>query len=109
MRVTASVNRSCGRFSSSKHRRRVPHAITLWRLRGATDDLRCLAIETSFGCAFAIELDAELVLLHLQANLERVVAYANRIASALVVKGWQVIEEPPVRKKERSCSTSIRV
>ena len=32
--------------------------IELWRLRGATDDLRGLAFETSFGYALGLELDA---------------------------------------------------
>jgi hypothetical protein len=69
--------------------------IVLWHLHGALDDLRGLAIETSFGYALGLELDAELVLLHLQPDLERVVAYADRIESALIADGWQVIDEAP--------------
>ena len=68
-------------------------AVTLWRLRGATDDLICLAVETSFGYALALKLDTELVLLLLQPTLECLVAYADRLESALVAQGWQVIDE----------------
>ena len=67
------------------------HAMELWRLHGATDDLRGLAIETSFGYALGLELDAELVLLHLQPSLESCVATAERIETALVAQGWHVI------------------
>jgi hypothetical protein len=88
-----SADRSRERFSSSAIRRRSPRPIVLWQLRGATDDLRGLAFETSFGYALGLELDAELVLLHLQPNLECLVAYADRIESALVAQGWKVIEE----------------
>ena len=65
--------------------------IELWRLRGATDDLRGLAIETSFGYALGLELDAELVLLHLQPSLDSLVATAERIESALIAQGWHLI------------------
>ena len=63
--------------------------LELWRVRGATDDLRGLAIDTSFGYALALELDEELVLLHLQPSLEVLVAYADRIEAALLAQGWQ--------------------
>ncbi len=65
--------------------------IELWRLRGATDDLRGLAIETSFGYALGLELDAELVLLHLQPSLDSLVATAERIESALIAQGWHLV------------------
>jgi len=78
----------------SAARGRASRPIVLWRLRGATDDLRGLAFETSFGYALGLELDAELVLLHLQPSLESLVAYADRIESALVAQGWQVIDAP---------------
>jgi hypothetical protein len=65
----------------------------LWRLRGATDDLRGLAIETSFGYALGLELDAELVLLHLQPNFECLIGYADRLESALIKQGWRSVEE----------------
>jgi hypothetical protein len=76
----------------------------LWRLRGATDDLRLLSIETSFGYAFGLELDRELVLLHLQPSQEVLVAYADRIHAALLRQGWQDIDLRPAHKhrKERS-------
>ena len=93
MREQASPDPSNSRPSSSTHRQPAPPPILLWRLRGATDDLRGLAIETSFGYAFGLELDAELVLLHLTPNLECLVAYADRIHSALIAQGWHVIEE----------------
>jgi hypothetical protein len=57
---------------------RPPPAIELWRLRGACDELRGLAIETSFGYAFGLELDTELVAFHLNRSLESMVAYADR-------------------------------
>ena len=66
-----------------------PKPIELWRLRGATDYLRGLAIETSFGYALGLELDAELILLHLQPNLETLVAFSDRIESALLHQGWR--------------------
>ncbi len=67
-------------------------ALELWRMHGATDDLRGLAIETSFGYALGLELDRELVLLHLQPSLEVLVAYAERIESALLAQGWQRLD-----------------
>ena len=79
------------RRPSSTERPRAARPMELWRLRGATDDLRGLAIETSYGYALALELDAELVLLHLQPNLEALVATAERIETALIAQGWQLI------------------
>ena len=75
-----------------------PTPIELWRLRGATDDLRGLAFETSFGYALGLELDAELVLLHLQPNLESLVAYADRIQAALQAHGWSVVEDSSTKR-----------
>jgi hypothetical protein len=72
---------------------RTPCPIALWCLRGATDELRGLAVETSFGYALGLELDHELVLLHLQPSLECLVAYADRIESALLAQGWQIVDE----------------
>ena len=79
-----------------------PRPLELWRLRGATDDLRGLAIETSFGYAFGLELDHELVLLHLQPSLEVLVAYADRIEAALLAQGWQRLDTRPPYTKERA-------
>src|SRR3954471_14575861 len=67
--------------------------IVIWSIRGATDDLRGLAIETSFGYALGLELASELVLLHLQPNLEVLVAYAERIETALLAQGWRRIDD----------------
>ena len=78
---------------------RSPRPIALWCLRGATDELRGLAIETSFGYALGLELDHELVLLHLQPSLECLVAYADRIESALRAQGWELVDEPPAGRR----------
>ena len=79
--------------ASSPAHRIAPPPIVLWRLRGATDDLRGLIFETSFGFAFGLELAAELVLLHLQPSLESLVTTADRIQSALITQGWQLIPD----------------
>jgi len=79
-----------------------PRPLELWRIRGATDDLRGLAIETSFGYALGLELDHELVLLHLQPSLEVLVAYADRIEAALLAQGWQRLDTCPLHTKERA-------
>jgi hypothetical protein len=84
------------RPSSSDRSHRTP-PIELWRLRGATDDLRVLAIETSYGYALGLELDTELLLLHLQPSLEALVATAERIESALIAQGWHVIAASTAR------------
>src|SRR4249920_2305941 len=76
--------------------------LELWRARGATDDLRALAIETSFGYALGLELDHELVLLHLQPSLEVLVAYADRIETALLAQGWHRIDHVSSLTQERS-------
>src|SRR5436305_14677847 len=94
MREQASLDRSNGQRSSSTDSRPEPPPIELWRLRGATDDLRGLAIETSFGYALGLELAAELVLLHLQPSLQSLVAYSDRLESALIKQGWQAVHEP---------------
>jgi len=73
---------------------RAPRPLVLRRLRGATDVLRLLAVETSFGYALGLELDAELVLLHLQPSLKSLIAYADRIESALIAQGWRVLDAP---------------
>ena len=81
--------------------RAVPRPLELWCLRGATDELRGLAIETSFGYALGLELDHELVLMHLQPSLDALVANADRIESALLAQGWQRLNTRPSDKKER--------
>jgi|SRR5258708_875048 len=74
----------------------------LWRMRGATDDLCGLAIETSFGHAFALELDHELVLLHLQPSIDVLIAYAERIQSALLAQGWQGVSPQSFIRKDHA-------
>ena len=76
--------------------------LELWRIHGTTADLRGLAIATSFGYALGLELDSELVLLHLQPSLEVLVAYANRIETALLAQGWHRIDHVSSLTQERS-------
>ena len=97
MSETRSADRAPGRTRRHRRHRDSP-PIELWRLRGATDDLRGLAFETSFGYALGLELDAELVLLHLQPTLESAVAYADRIQAALQAQGWTLVEESPFQR-----------
>jgi hypothetical protein len=99
MREWPAIDWFCTRPPRSEGRRR---PIVLWQLRGATDDLRGLAVETSFGYALGLELDAELVLSLLQPDLEHLVAYANRLEAALVRQGWHVIEDPPVGRSRHA-------
>ncbi len=91
MRERAPVSQSPQHVPST-HAAPCTSALELWRMHGATDDLRGLAIETSFGYALGLELDRELVLLHLQPSLEVLVAYAERIESALLAQGWQRLD-----------------
>ena len=85
---------------TARARTRPAHAHELWRLRGATDDLRGLAIETSFGYALGLELDRELVLLHLQPSLDTLVTAADRLELALLAQGWQRVTDRPCASKE---------
>ena len=84
----------------ARARTRPAPAHELWRLRGATDDLRGLAIETSFGYALGLELDRELVLLHLQPSLDTLVTAADRLETALLAQGWQRVTDRPCASKE---------
>lgn len=102
MRAMRSADQSPARPPVSGDRSRSPSPMVLWRLRGATDDLRGLAIETSFGYALGLELDTELVLLHLQPSLECLVAQADRIEAALVAQGWHVIEPRPTGRSRHA-------
>jgi hypothetical protein len=82
---------------SSTERPRGTPPIELWRLRGATVDLRGLAIETSYGYALGLELDTELLIQLLQPSLDVLVAKAERIETALIALGWRVIPAPSGR------------
>jgi hypothetical protein len=96
MSEVRSTRHVSGRTRGSRHHELPP--IELWRLRGATDELRGLAFETSFGYALGLELDAELVLLHLQPTLDTLVAYADRIQAALQAQGWVLIEDSSIQR-----------
>jgi hypothetical protein len=87
-----ATSRSDRHASTPRRRARPPHPLELFRLRGATDVLRGLVIETSYGFAFGLELDRELVLLLLQRDIESMVTYADRIEVALIAQGWTVID-----------------
>ena len=90
--------------SAPKPRSRKPRLIELWRLHRATDDLRGLAIETSFGYAFGLELDAELIVLDLHPTLEALVATSDRFETALIRRGWQLPH--PVKKGHAAMTDS---
>jgi hypothetical protein len=83
-----------------KTRSIAPQSIELWRLHGARDEVRGLAMETSFGYALGVELDTELVLKFLQPDLDHLIAYADRIEAALLANGWQAIQAHRARKEE---------
>jgi hypothetical protein len=101
MCATATTQRSRD-DSRTLHAPTALRPLELWRIRGTTDDLRGLAIATSFGYALGLELDSELVLLHLQPSLEVLVAYADRIESALLAQGWHRIDHVSPLTQERS-------
>ena len=104
MREGPSADRKPAHTRRGRHRHDPP-PIELWRLRGATDDLRGLAVETSFGYALGLELDAELVLLHLQPSLESLVAYADRIQAALQTLGWALVEDSSSHRQRSRYAT----
>lgn len=101
MFTRAAIDRSPGEACATQAPT-VSSPLELWRIRGTTDDLRGLAIATSFGYALGLELDSELVLLHLQPSLEVLVAYADRIESALLAQGWHRIDPVSSLTQERS-------
>jgi hypothetical protein len=70
-----------------------PHRVLLWRLHGATNDLACVAVETSFGYALCLELEGEPVLLELQRSLELLIAKATRLEVSLLARGWEICSE----------------
>ena len=67
-----------------------PHRVLLWRLHGATNDLACAAVETSYGYALCLELGGEPILLELQPGLETLTAKAERLEASLLTRGWEV-------------------
>lgn len=67
-----------------------PNRVLLWRLHGATNDLACAAVETSYGYALCLELGDELVLLELQQTLELLIAKASRLEASLLTRGWEI-------------------
>ena len=62
----------------------------LWRLHGATDDLVCAAIVTSYGYALSLELGGEPILLELQRSLELLTSKASRLETGLLTQGWEI-------------------
>lgn len=68
-----------------------PHRVLLWRLHGATNDLACAAVETSYGYAFCLELDREPILLELQRSLEALTFKASRLEASLLARGWEIV------------------
>lgn len=67
-----------------------PNRVLLWRLHGATNDLSCAAVETTFGYALCLELGDEPVLLELQESLELLIAKATRLEASLLARGWEI-------------------
>jgi hypothetical protein len=66
-----------------------PHRVPLWRLHGATNDLVCAAVVTSYGYALCLELGGEPILLELQRSLESLTSKANRLETGLLAQGWE--------------------
>jgi hypothetical protein len=87
---------------SRSSRRREPSPIELWRLRRGTNDLRGLALHTSVGYALGLELDTELVLMHLQPTLESLIAYGGRIQTALQAEGWALVKESSIQRSQHA-------
>jgi hypothetical protein len=65
-----------------------PNRVPLWRLHGATDDLECAAVVTSYGYALCLELGGEPILLELQRSLELLTTKASRLEAGLLAQGW---------------------
>lgn len=63
--------------------------VLLWRLHGATDDLVCAAIVTSYGFALCLELGGEPILIELQRSLELLTTKASRLETRLLAQGWE--------------------
>ena len=67
-----------------------PNRVPLWRLHGATDDIVCAAVVTSYGYALSVELGGEPILLELQRNLELLTSKASRLEAWLLTQGWEI-------------------
>lgn len=67
-----------------------PTRVPLWRLHGATDELVCAAVVTSFGYALCLELGGEPILLELQRSLELLTTKASRLEAGLLEQGWKI-------------------
>lgn len=98
-RATRRVKGAPANATRSTHPRSTIHE--LWRLHGATDVLRGLAVETSFGYALALELDREVILLHLQPDLDTLVEWASRIERNLIANGWRPSATPRTARDTR--------
>jgi len=83
---TSSPASSVVEEPNPRPRERVP----LWRLHGATDDLVCAAIVTSYGYALSLELGGEPILLELQRSLELLTSKASRLETGLLTQGWEI-------------------
>ena len=78
------------------------HARELWSLHGAFFTLRGLGLASTFGEAFALELDREIVSLHLLPDRDTLLEYAFRTRDALLAQGWQRTDQSSPSAKERS-------
>jgi hypothetical protein len=67
-----------------------PNRVPLWRLHGATNDLVCAAIVTSYGYALSLELGGEPLLLELQRSLELLTSKASRLETGSLTQGWEI-------------------
>ena len=67
-----------------------PNRVPLWRLHGASDDLVCAAVVTSYGYALCLELGGEPILLELQRSLELLTSKASRLETRLLAQGWEI-------------------
>jgi hypothetical protein len=78
-----------------------PQGIPLWQLRGALEELACIARPTSWGYALGLELGGDLILLELQPNVETLVENAARLEAWLITQGWvRTVQIEPLSAKE---------
>lgn len=75
--------------------------IPLWHLRGALEELACIARPTSWGYALGLELGGDLILLELQPSVETLVDKAARLEAWLITQGWvRTVHIEPYAGKE---------